>query len=253
MNEKITNGRSFLKNTNWTEIDFSQTDQKKGLKAPGLQKHYDEKIELVDLLEPKDLADIKYDLLSAMTERKSHRNFIEKPLSIKELSFLIWTTAGIKKIVSETTALRMVPSAGSRHPFETYLYVRNVEGVNEGIYRYLPLDHKLILEISGKDLSEKISSACVGQTFVGNSAVTFIWVCLPYRTEWRYREGSHKVIAIDVGHVCQNLYLACSAIESGTCAIGAYDQKKIDDLLSLDGEDEFVIYMAPVGKVSDAK
>lgn len=55
---------------------------------------------------------------------------------------------------------------------------------------------------------------------------------------------------LDAGHVCQNLYLACQAIDCGTCDVGAYDQKLIDKFLGLDGENEFVVYVAPVGKVS---
>jgi SagB-type dehydrogenase family enzyme len=68
--------------------------------------------------------------------------------------------------------------------------------------------------------------------------------------EWRYDIAAHRVIAIDAGHVCQNLYLACEAIDSGTCAIAAFDQEKMDKLLNVDGNDEFVIYLAPVGKIS---
>ena len=67
--------------------------------------------------------------------------------------------------------------------------------------------------------------------------------------EWRYGAAAHKVIALDAGHVCQNLYLACEAIGAGTCAVAAYDQEAIDRLLRLDGEEEFVVYLAPVGKV----
>ncbi len=67
--------------------------------------------------------------------------------------------------------------------------------------------------------------------------------------EWRYHLAAHKVIAIDVGHVCQNLYLACESIGAGTCAIAAYDQEAFDRLLRIDGKDEFVIYLSPVGKV----
>jgi SagB-type dehydrogenase family enzyme len=56
-------------------------------------------------------------------------------------------------------------------------------------------------------------------------------------------------LLLDAGHVCQNLYLAVEALGLGTCAIGAYDQAAMDTLLELDGEDEYVIYLAPVGKV----
>jgi SagB-type dehydrogenase family enzyme len=84
---------------------------------------------------------------------------------------------------------------------------------------------------------------------VEGSAVTFVWTAIPYRTAWRYRILSPKIIAQDSGHVCQNLYLACEAIGAGTCAIGAYDQAKMDAALNLDGEREFTIYVAPVGKI----
>jgi SagB-type dehydrogenase family enzyme len=84
---------------------------------------------------------------------------------------------------------------------------------------------------------------------VEGSAVTFVWTAIPYRTAWRYSILSPKIIAQDSGHVCQNLYLACEAIGAGTCAIGAYDQAKMDAALNLDGEREFTIYVAPVGKI----
>ncbi len=79
--------------------------------------------------------------------------------------------------------------------------------------------------------------------------MTFIWTAIPYRMEWRYGLAAHKVIAIDAGHVCQNLYLACEAIVAGTCAVAAYDQDAVDHLIGVDGEEEFAIYLAPVGKV----
>jgi SagB-type dehydrogenase family enzyme len=66
--------------------------------------------------------------------------------------------------------------------------------------------------------------------------------------EWRYGIAAHKVIAIDAGHVCQNLYLACEAIGAGTCAMAAYDQEALDRLLQVDSVDEFAVYLASVGK-----
>ena len=93
--------------------------------------------------------------------------------------------------------------------------------------------------------------AALGQSYPGKCAVTFIWVAVPYKMEWRYGLAAHKVLAVDAGHVCQNLYLACETINAGTCAIAAYDQEELDELLGLDGEDEFAIYIASVGKVKN--
>ena len=93
-----------------------------------------------------------------------------------------------------------------------------------------------------------ISEACFGQRFVGQGAVTFFWSVIPSRMEWRYGPAAHRVLPMDVGHVCQNLYLSAEAIGAGACAVAAYDQESLDALLHLDGEEEFVIYLAPVGK-----
>jgi SagB-type dehydrogenase family enzyme len=96
-------------------------------------------------------------------------------------------------------------------------------------------------------MEEALDAALSGQLW--NAAAYFIWTAIPYRTEWRYAEASAKLVAIDAGHVCENLYLACEAVGCGTCGIGAYLQEAMDEFLGVDGRDEFAIYAAPVGKV----
>ena len=166
---------------------------------------------------------------------------------------LLWATQGVRSVVHEAAVLRTVPSAGCRHPFETYFAALRVVGLVPAIYRYLPLDHALVEFVRHPDLEEQLIRGTFGQTFCGEAAVTFIWTAVPERMEWRYGEASYKVIALDAGHVCQNLYLACENINAGTCAVAAYDQEEIDKVLGVDGQDEFVIYMAPVGRVSGGR
>lgn len=146
-------------------------------------------------------------------------------------------------------ALRTAPSGGARHPFETYLFANRVEGVPAGLYRYLPLEHKLLFLKEDPDQSRKVVEACCGQPFVAEAAALFVWTTIPYRTEWRYSVLSPKIIALDAGHLCENLYLAAESIGAGTCGIGAYFQEEMDQLLGIDGEEEFTIYAAPVGKI----
>ena len=162
---------------------------------------------------------------------------------------LLWATQGVRAMAHEAAVLRTVPSAGCRHPFETYFAALRVDGLAPAIYRYLPLEHALILEKEPGKLADSLVVATHGQRFVAQAAGCFIWSALPRRTEWRYAEASYKVIALDAGHVCQNLYLACEAIGAGTCAIAAYRQDLMDGLLGVDGDEEFTIYIAPVGKV----
>lgn len=244
-----TKFRFFLKDSVRQLVDFRQTDQNRGVPPPPIEKPVPEGALLIELIHPEELQDISdISVFTAISNRKSRRVFKADPLSLPELSFLLWATQGIRKLAAPGTAFRVVPSAGCRHAFETYLTVFNVEGLEQGIYRYLPLEHKLLMISQPEDLPSLLSEAALGQDFVGKSAVTFIWAAIPYRMEWRYDIAAHKVIAIDAGHVCQNLYTACEVIHAGTCAIAAYHQEAMDDLLGIDGDEEFTIYLAPVGK-----
>lgn len=245
--------RYFLKDSIRKTIDFSKTDQSQGIVAPPIEKPYSPDAKRIELITAD--WDEKYDitLSKAIKTRESRRKYNHNPLTFMELSFLLWATQGVR-LYAGNYAFRNVPSAGCRHALETYLAVYNVESsqpgevLKPGIYRYLPLTHELLFEFSKDRLQEEMVKATFGQTFAGQSAVTFIWSAIPYRMEWRYGLDSHKVIAMDAGHVGQNMYLACEAIGAGTCAIGAYDQEYLDELLRLDGKDEFSIYLAPVGK-----
>lgn len=249
-NSLMQQSRSFLKDTIRKQIDFSNTDQNRGIDAPPIQKpfHIDgERVTLSKAHTWEGISDVT--LSDAIKNRKSHRAFLKRPMTLDELSFLLWATQGIRKKIDHAHAYRTVPSAGCRHALETYLCVLNVKGLRQGIYRYLPLTHQLLLELEEDRLKEKIVEAVFGQPYPGRAAVTFVWTAIPYRMEWRYDLAAHKVIALDAGHVCQNLYLACESIGTGTCAIAAYDQEVMDRLLRVDGIDEFTIYIAPVGKI----
>lgn len=245
----IETGRRFLR-SNWEELSKEVSDQQKGIPQPPLEKPFEKTAKLYDLIPPNEISLGDMSLREVIKKRRSRRKFKNIPLTIEELSFLLWATQGIKEITKDGYAtFRTVPSAGARHPLETYLAVHNVEGLPKALYRYLPIEHKLLFIKEVENLSEKIIEACLGQRFTGECAVTFIWTTIPYRTEWRYSTVSHKVILLDAGHVCQNLYLASEAINCGTCAIGAYDQQKIDELVGINGYNELTVYIAPVGKV----
>ncbi len=242
--------RYFLKDSIRKRVDFSQTDQNRGREVPPIEKPYPQNAKRIDLVPPGKWNHIpSIDLKIAIANRQSRRLYREQPLTLEEVSFLLWATQGLRGNVIEGHAYRTVPSAGCRHALETYLAILRVEGLDIGVYRYLPLSHQLLFEFSEENLSNKLIRAAFGQPYPGNAAITFIWAAIPYRMEWRYGLAAHRVIAMDVGHVCQNLYLACEAIQAGTCAIAAYDQEALDALLRMDGEEEFAVYMASVGKV----
>jgi SagB-type dehydrogenase family enzyme len=247
----IERNRYFLKDSVRKTVDFSGTDQSMGVPPPPIEKGYSADAKRIDLVPPDKFQALpKTDLLSAITKRRSRRRFSETSLTLEELSFLLWATQGVREQSGAGHARRTVPSAGARHALETYLCVLNVEGLHKGFYRYLPLEHQLVVEYRDERAARNIGRAAFRQSWMSGAATIFIWSAIPYRMEWRYGLAAHKVILLDAGHVCQNLYLACEAISAGTCAVAAYDQELMDQLLRIDGKDEFVIYLGAVGKVN---
>lgn len=245
--ERFKDEREFMKSRFKDEI---VSDQNKEMEQPALTKKFDDKDIIINL--PKANKNIlsKKEVHDCINDRESHRTYTDCLISIDELSYLLWATQGVKAIRGDNYATsRTVPSAGARHPFETYLAVDRVEGLRKGIYRYLPLENQLLFIYEEKEITDKIEKGTLGQKFAASAPVNFIWTCTPYRGEWRYDYRSHKVMLLDAGHVCQNLYTACEALGLGTCAIASYDQELMDQMTRVDGEDEFVVYMAPVGRV----
>ncbi|HEY5466441.1 MAG TPA: SagB/ThcOx family dehydrogenase [Clostridia bacterium] len=252
---RITDLREMMKSCS-TAAEGMVSDQTAGLPQPPLEKpgSSDRIIPLTMDFENVVKNDSFLRLLNARVSRRKYSNRV---LTLDELTFLLWATQGVKTITGglNRATRRTVPSAGARHPLETYLLVYRVSGLAEGIYHYLAQKHKLEFLGPVENPSDRITEACCGQTFPGTAAVDFIWTVTPYRTEWRYVAEAHKYALLDAGHVCQNLYLACEAIGCGTCAVGAYDQKSMDRLLGLDSrpscenQNEFAVYAAPVGKL----
>lgn len=249
---KINELRNFMKSPfdlNDDSEDYQLSDQEKKLPQPPLEKPYDNDLNKIKLPEVTDDILQTSNILDIINSRQSYRSYSEASLTLQDLSFLLWCSQGVKKVTANNYAtLRTVPSGGARHPFETYLIINNVDSLKKGIYRYLALSHSLILIKEG-DFSNEAATAALGQSFLSTSAVVFIWTCVPYRGEWRYLDASHKVMLLDAGHVCQNLYLACGAVNCGTCGVAAYDQTSMDNLLDIDGSEEFTVYLAPVGKL----
>ncbi len=244
-----TRGREFLKDGVRKSVDFSRTPQARGIEPPPPQKPPRPGERIIALSPPGAWRTVpKLGLEEAIARRRSRRDFLAQPLSMEELSFLLWATQGLRPGSPPGGNFRTVPSAGCRHALESYVAALRVAGLAPAIYRYLPLDHALVEAVRPADLAERLVRATFGQRFCGEGAATFAWTAVPARMEWRYASASYKVIALDAGHVCQNLYLAGESIGTGVCAVAAYEQDLMDELLGVDGEEEFTLYLAAVGK-----
>ncbi|NLN18302.1 MAG: SagB/ThcOx family dehydrogenase [Firmicutes bacterium] len=241
-------GIEFMLNTQLNRQEA--TAQQRGLPPPSPEMPVPAGAERIALPPVEQLPDFPCDLTAAIGQRRSVREYAETPLSIEELTYLLWCTQGVHHSRRAAT-LRSVPSAGARHPFETFLLINRVDGLQPGLYRYLALSHELVVLQLDSSLTERVVAACANQRFIAKSGVTFFWVAVPARTTWRYGSRGYRYIHLDAGHICQNLYLAAQAIQCGCCAVAAFHDDRLNEVLGLDGENAFVAYVAPLGKRAD--
>ncbi len=244
MNESI--GREFMRKTCYAFLP--ESPQRQGVPLPPLELAYPADAKLIDLPAPEDIHVPELDLRTAIEQRATLRTYSEGSLTLEELSFLLWCTQGIKRITERPVTFRTVPSAGSRHAFETFMLINRVEGIEPGLYRYIALEHALLRLDAPADINERLTRACHEQNQVRTSAVTFFWVAVVERMTWRYPERGYRYLLLDAGHVCQNLYLAAEAVGCGVCAIAAYDDDQVNAELNLDGEAHFTVYIGSLGK-----
>ena len=241
-------GRAFLKSDRWEEWRNGSTDRKDKIAPPPLEKPAPQQAAIFALPDPKATNLGQLSLFEAIAQRRTHRQYTSSAITLDELSFLLWSTQGVHEIFQDGTVLRRtVPSGGARHPFETYLYIDAVTSLQPGLYRYLSIKHQLAEVDIAQGVGARIDIGINNQK--RGAGIVFIWTAIPYRTEWCYSFLSAKLIALDAGHVCQNLYLAATAIGGGVCAIDAYDQLKLDAAIGVDGKDEFAVYCATFGKI----
>jgi SagB-type dehydrogenase family enzyme len=231
--------------------DLFESDQTRKLPQPPLVKApVTPKEKHISLTRDFSALSMKNSLLDLIRDRRSARIYTQEDMPLDQLSFLLWATQGVKGLRGKSYAtLRTVPSGGARHPFETYLVIRKVDNLKPGVYHYLPLEHELEFLHEIDDLDAKINESLCGQSWAAKANVLFYWSMVPYRAEWRYGIYAHRVALMDAGHMAENLYLACTGIGLGCCAIGAFRDELCSELFTLDGEEEFMLYVVPVGTV----
>jgi SagB-type dehydrogenase family enzyme len=179
-------------------------------------------------------------LEEAVEARRSRRDYTSEPLSLAELSRLLYAAQGITE---RQRSLRAAPSAGALYPIELYAVAHDVAGLEPGIYHYAVPTHELELLRPG-DFRAAVTRAGLGQ-----AGVCFILSAVFQRTRWKYHERTYRYVLIEAGHIGQNLYLAATSMGLGVCAVGAFLDDGLNGLLELDGEEEAALYTLAVGKV----
>jgi len=200
--------------------------------------------EKIKLPPPKESL-LKMSVAEALKFRRSVRRFKNKPITLEQLSTLLYYTVGVKGS-SWGIPLRMFPSAGALQPIETYIQVNNVVGLKKGIYHYEPDEHILVLLKIG-EFSKEMYLYTLQQDHVRDAPVNIILTIMLNRTQSKYGYRAYRYALLDTGHVGENIYLVSTALGLGTCAVGAYYDKDIDKLIGVDGVTEFSMIIYPIG------
>ncbi len=242
----------FEKNREFLKSGFGKSfdsGQKRGEDQPHYLKDYKGEGDLIDLGEPSPSLIKNRDIYDCILSRETRRLFKEdQPMKLEELSYILKLTQGVKRVRKDNKTLkRYVPSASGRHSYETYIIVNNVENLDPAVYIYQPMDHKLLISKKDMDLKDRLVEALNGQIFAGRASVVLVWVAVAERMEWRFGDLAHKLILLDGGHICQNLYLGAESLGLGACALADYNQEKLDGLLGLDTNREISTYVGLCG------
>jgi len=241
--DKINNNRIAIR-PSWVEFRDVKTDRQKELPKPQMFKTPKPNAKIIEL--SKDFPNITQKTLTEVIKnRRSTRQYKGIPLSIEEVTYLLWETSRVD-YTKKTAVFRSIPTGGATNAMETYIYINNVQGIDKGLYHYLQDVHKLALIDDEQTIEKRANEALFRQ--LRGASVVIILTAIPYRSEYKYSFTAHKMIAIEAGHAGQNLSLAAEVINAGACCLAAYNQDLLDEFLQVDGEEEFATYAITIGK-----
>jgi SagB-type dehydrogenase family enzyme len=181
----------------------------------------------------------------ALFERRSVRHYKDTPLTLTEVSQILWAAQGI----TSPAGRRTVPSAGALYPLEVYLVVGKVVDWTAGVYKYIPREHALRRHLEG-DKRAQLSSAALSQPWVANAPAVLVISAVYERTTRKYRERGMRYVHMEAGHTAQNVYLQAASLGLATVAVGAFDDARIKNLLNLPNEEE-PLYLLPLGRAGE--
>jgi SagB-type dehydrogenase family enzyme len=184
--------------------------------------------------------------------RRTWREFSKRRLNLEDLSTLLWLTCGVQYWVKlpgsiGRVALKTSPSAGARHPLETYVAALRVRGLPRGLYHYSPDAHFLQLLRRGCR-PEQFGTYLAGQSWYGSASALMFMTAVFERTQWKYPDSAaYRTVILDAGHMCQTFCLTATWLGLAPFCTMALADSRVEKALGLDGISESAVYAAGVG------
>ncbi len=191
---------------------------------------------------PEPRREGKLSVESALQARRSVREYRNEPLTLGNVSQLLWAAQGITSPDGRRTA----PSAGALYPLEVYLVAGNVTNLPAGTYRYQPRGHALVRIATG-DLRPRLASAALNQHWAREAPVVLVIAAAYPRTMGKYGGRGVRYADLEAGHAAQSVCLQAVSLDLGAGLIGAFDDDRVKKLLDMPAEEQ-PLYLLPVGK-----
>ncbi len=160
-------------------------------------------------------------------------------------------TAKLLTTYGDSLYLRAAPSAGGSYPAEVYLIARHNSWLPSGLYNYQASTHSLV-HFWSSEVWSNLQTACFEDPILEEVDLAIITTAIFYRSAWRYEDRAYRRICLDTGHLIGNIELAGAINNYRPYLIGGFQDRLMNDLLYLDGEQEGVISVIPLLDLQDS-
>jgi SagB-type dehydrogenase family enzyme len=184
-----------------------------------------------------------------LRSRRTVRGFAPEPIGDTELAAVLGAAYGVTGALGrgpQIQLLRAAPSAGALYPLELHVVVLRVDGIVRGLYHYDPL--RSSLEECGA--VPALAEATPYHELARSAAATVVVSGCFWRSRFKYGLRAYRFTLLEAGHVVQNMLLAATALGLGTAPIGGFYDRRLDEVLGLDGVDESSLYLTSFGRPS---
>jgi SagB-type dehydrogenase family enzyme len=187
-------------------------------------------------------------LWDAIGRRRSQRSFAEEAIDAAELSALLEAAYGVTGVLESTDgsiplSLRAVPSGGALYPLELYVAALRSDGLEPALYHFDPLRHVLEHLREGGDAA----AAAVHEEIVRSCGVLFLVTAMLWRTRFKYGLRGYRFALMESGHLVQNVLLASTALGLASVPLGGFYDRRVDELVGVDGVNESILYAVAIG------